>query len=148
MLEELLKQTNTFIFVKDKKLRYIYCTENFAEAIGVDSPVQIVGKTDYELFTDSIADVYRQGDLNIFKGMHYRNRKELFPYRGQDKQLEVLVSKNKRCYSDGFPSGLVGSFVDITDIEICTAPTLNFRFDARTKRYYFPHSINGILPAS
>ena len=43
MLHELIEQTNLNVFGKDKKSRYTFCNDKFAEAAGVDSPSNIVG---------------------------------------------------------------------------------------------------------
>ena len=56
-----------YLAAKDKNLKYLYCNENVACGLGLDSPQQIVGKTDYDLFTDDIAEMYRSGDSLVLK---------------------------------------------------------------------------------
>ncbi|MBU0743816.1 MAG: PAS domain-containing protein [Gammaproteobacteria bacterium] len=38
-----------YIFGKDKSGKFIFCNEPFAEVVGVDSPADVIGKTDSQL---------------------------------------------------------------------------------------------------
>ena len=49
MIEQVLKQANMYVWAKDKSYRYIFCSEKYAEAAGIDSPAQIIGKSDDQL---------------------------------------------------------------------------------------------------
>ena len=62
MKENILDKLNLYIWAKDKNYRYLYCNEHYAMAAGLDSPGQIVGKSDEELHWRKYADFFRAGE--------------------------------------------------------------------------------------
>ena len=65
---DFLRNTSDFIFVKDLNLIYLDASQAFAELVGLRSPDELVGRTDYELFSDrELADRYVQDDLRVIK---------------------------------------------------------------------------------
>jgi len=53
------------VFWKDRDLVYIGCNQAFAEDAGLDSPEQIIGKTDYDLPWTDQAESYRSDDAQV-----------------------------------------------------------------------------------
>ena len=65
---DFLRNTTDFIFVKDLNLIYLDASQAFVELVGRSSPDELVGKTDYELFSDrALADRYVQDDRRVIE---------------------------------------------------------------------------------
>ncbi|MDO5572862.1 MAG: PAS domain-containing protein [bacterium] len=68
VLAAIMKSTADLSFVKDSNYRYLCCSRPFARMVGLNHESEVVGKTDYELFSDkAIADKYRKDDSDLFK---------------------------------------------------------------------------------
>ncbi len=66
LLQLVLDNIPHLIFWKDRNSVYQGCNQNFARVAGVDSPEDIIGKTDYDLaWTDAEANQYRQYDREV-----------------------------------------------------------------------------------
>lgn len=113
--DDIIKSTNIFLAAKDKNLKYLYCNENVACGLGLDSPKQIVGKTDYELFPDDLAKTYRSGDEYVLKGNVLINAREIQPQ--VNKVIKILVTKNQLKNKSGDMLGVVISFIDASNIK-------------------------------
>ena len=59
---DLLGQPSDRVALKDDQLVYRACSMAFAQSIGVDSPEQVIGKTDFDLFSPAIARDQRKLD--------------------------------------------------------------------------------------
>ncbi len=56
VLKNIIDQTPGNLYWKDKEGRYLGCNTNFAKVAGLTSPMEIVGKTDQELFLKQIGE--------------------------------------------------------------------------------------------
>lgn len=110
MPQEILTQ-KTYVFAKDVNSCYLFCNEYLAEIAGLDSPAQIVGKTDAQLCWHKNAIFFRKGDLITM------NREGWFNVR--EKQLrqcglvDILISKYPLLDKDGKCIGVIGSYIDV-----------------------------------
>jgi PAS domain-containing protein len=112
----ILKNLNLFIFAKDKKFRYLYCNEIFAEVAGLDSPSQIQNKTDNDLFWHKQADFFNAGDRLVLSGGTFVNTLET---QLQPKKIaRILTTKTLLKSQSGKLLGLVGSYIDVSDYTI------------------------------
>jgi len=105
-----------FIFWKDRAGTYIGCNKNFAKAVGVGTPANIIGKTDYDLsFNDEEAAYYVDCDRRVMETdtpmLHI-----LEPQTQADGK-EVWLDTNKVPIHDttGQVVGILGSYEDITE---------------------------------
>jgi len=130
--EDIIKSANIFICAKDKDLKYIYCNENVANSLGLDSPKQIIGQTDYDLFNTELAHTYRMGDVHVSKGGTLLNVKEIHPHL--NSSIEILTNKNQLKNNAGDFSGVVVSFVNITGLTWTLHSDL--LFDQKNNRYH------------
>jgi DNA-binding CsgD family transcriptional regulator len=103
-----------FSWEKDKNLRYIRCSESYAEAAGLDSPGAIVGKTDFQMPWRKLADLFREGDQAILDGRAphriFSQEKEISVYG----PLDILVSERPLLNAAGERVGVTGHFQNIT----------------------------------
>ncbi len=110
MLEE-KEEKRIFIFAKDKNGKFLFCNENHAEIAELDSPGQIIGKTDYNLFWRKNADHCCHGDRLTMKGENWVNATEkLTRYDGT---FDICISKYKLLDEKNNCIGVVGSYYDI-----------------------------------
>ena len=65
----LLEYSGIYVFCKDKYSRFIYCNEKFAEVANLDSPQQIVGKSDKQLIWRQTASEYQKDDNVVLNGI-------------------------------------------------------------------------------
>lgn len=136
MTEQLLNQLNLYIWAKDKNYKYLYCNEYYAAAAGLDSPHQIIGKTDDQLPWRHLADFFRAGDYGVLQGNFRNSVPEVSDTVNNVK--DILVSENQLLNQEGKCIGLVGSFIDITGKRII--PKMG-HYDPVNKRYYLGEDV-------
>lgn len=131
MKEMVLDQLNLYIWAKDKNYRYIYCNENYAKAAGIESPHQIIGKTDEQMPWSHLTDYFRAGDYGVLQGVNRINSVEVSDTIDNVKDTLVtenqLLDKNDKCI------GIIGSLIDITGKQLIKKAGY---FDAFSNRYY------------
>lgn len=115
-IKDIIKSTNIYLSAKDKNLKYTFCNENLACLLNLDSPEQIVGKTDYELYESYIASAYRSGDMEVLKGRALVNVREIHPH--MNKAIKILTTKNQLKNKNGDFVGIIVSFIDITQRQV------------------------------
>jgi hypothetical protein len=131
MLEKVLTDLSLYIFAKDKNLKYLFCNENLAEAAGLDSPSQIIGKTDCDIFWKKHADFYRRGDAKAITGETRVNIPEI---QSQPKGIaNILVTKTQLMDSNENCVGVIGSYFDITGYLLTKKEG---KFDLDKQRFY------------
>ncbi|MCX7124184.1 MAG: LuxR C-terminal-related transcriptional regulator [Gammaproteobacteria bacterium] len=118
MIENIINaNTKAFIFAKDKDSRYLFCNEATAEAAGLDSPSQIVGLTDIDLFWHKYADLYQRNETSALLGKIFINEQVPWTHIKKDKAT-ILTSYSILPDKHGYPAGLIGNSVDITGYTI------------------------------
>lgn len=124
-------QPNICIGLKDRHFRYAYCNENFAEFTGL-SPTSIVGKTDFDLFEDNYANIYRRGDIATLRGNPLLNQYEVI-HSEERKITTVLTTKNVLEYDNKLST--IFSFIDLGSIVQTQKNTATFAY-IETKNIY------------
>ncbi len=107
-----------YVFWKDINSVYLGCNKNFAELIGLDSPENIVGKTDHDIQWQTPGDsveTFQQGDQYTLLGNPITNQEEILVLPS-GKSLITLVSKLP-IMDNGKAVGIVGYFTDITEMK-------------------------------
>lgn len=66
-LREIMRNSEDYFFVKDTELVYHGSSVVFARLAGLDSPAQLVGKNDRDLFPRDIAEKYRADDRAVLE---------------------------------------------------------------------------------
>jgi PAS domain S-box-containing protein len=111
VLRSVLDATSDFIFMKDLDGRYLTFNRSIAETLEMP-PEDIVGKTDYELFPQDVADCFKREDAEtIAKGSPcvYENEVLL-----QGRRLCLQTVKSLCRDANGEVIGVVGISRDIT----------------------------------
>lgn len=115
MLLNVIRSSPGFIYWKNIDSVYLGCNNNFARVAGLDSPEEIIGKTDYDLaWGKTEADSFREGDRRVMQGHSLNNFEE--PQLQADGNL-VTVLANKVPLSDkqGKITGVIGVYANITE---------------------------------
>lgn len=103
------------IFWKDRESRILGCNKKFAEDAGVGSPVDLVGKTDFDFYPKAVADAYRADDLEVINsGVAKIGIEEplLLP-TGETSWVET--NKVPLRNSSGEIIGVLGNYRDVTE---------------------------------
>ena len=101
-------------FVKNTEYIYIAASENFAKSLGKMSAEEVVGKTDYELFEQHLAEKHRKEDMEL---LELGNAKEniLEEYQSTEGQIRYdCISKYCLKDKNGEHIGIYGIQHDVT----------------------------------
>ncbi len=113
LLEEILRSLPDMVFAKDAQGVYIAANPPFAEFVG-KTVEQIVGKTDYELFSKEVADFFRVQDAKAQELGTKRTNEEWVDYPdGRRILLETVKTPMK--LPDGSSGGLLGLSRNVTE---------------------------------
>ena len=118
LLREIISSVPHAIFWKDENSVYQGCNIQFARAVGLESPDDVVGRTDFDLHTDrEFAERYRATDREVLANPGAPLQFEE-PNRRKDGTLQtVLGSKIALCDASGRVNGVLGVFTDITSMK-------------------------------
>lgn len=100
------------ILVKDLHSTYISCNESYAADLGLE-PDAIAGKTDFDFFSDELAQRYRADDARVMATGEAISIEE--PYQKGDNRFWIHTAKSPMRDSSGKISGVVAIFHDITE---------------------------------
>ncbi|MBV6627592.1 MAG: AAA family ATPase [Rivularia sp. (in: Bacteria)] len=112
LLNSLLQTIPDFFFAKDLQGRHILVNSNLAEFFG-KSIVEIIGKTDAELFPREIAESIMAKDRKIMTQGITDTFEEVVPTNGED--CTYLTVKTPLKDSQGITVGMIGITRNITD---------------------------------
>lgn len=116
MLQLVLDYIPQYVFWKDLDSVYLGCNRNFARAAGVETPQNIIGKTDYDLaWKKEEADFYLECDRRVMES----DTPELHIIESQlqasGKQAWLDTNKIPLHDKEGRVVGILGTFTDITE---------------------------------
>jgi len=114
--KSILKATRDFVFVKDRKLVYCGASDSFARLVGLESGEQVVGKNDFDLFPEELAEQYRTDDFAAMASEKpLKPKVEKLPeINGENRWAET--TKQRLVDSDGNVVGVYALSRDITRI--------------------------------
>jgi PAS domain S-box-containing protein len=102
------------VFWKDQKLVYLGCNRAFAEDAGVQSPEEIIGKTDFDMPWKAQAELYRADDLRVIEeGKPKLNYEE--PQTAPNGSMTWLRTSKIPVYQNGQVVAVLGMYEDITE---------------------------------
>ena len=111
--ESLLKSIPIPVFFKNTTGAYTGCNEAFSNVMGV-SDADIKGKTVMDLWPSEQAEIYHQNDLNLFATQKFQTY-EATVTDSKKRIRDVIYAKNVFYDENGHLSGIVGTFLDITE---------------------------------
>jgi PAS domain S-box-containing protein len=116
MLQLVMDNIPQSIFWKDRNSVFLGCNRNFARIVELSNPLEIIGKTDYDLTSKKEeADFFREWDARVMgtDTPEYHIIEPLRPAKG--KQLWLDTNKIPLHDSEGNVIGILGTFEDITE---------------------------------
>ena len=114
ILTSVIENISTPVFYKDKDLRFIDCNSAFSNFI-CKSKAEIIGKTVFEVFSSAQSKIYSESDARIManKGSQIYNN---IINNGNGVPRNVIISKRVFYNADNEVAGIVGTYIDVTDI--------------------------------
>ena len=114
IINALLSTMRTMFYVKDANLNYITANDIFLKNISLNSNYKVIGENDFTFFSSSEAKSNTKEDNEVlFTKQALINKEGYIP--GSRKKRWGLISKLPIHDSLGKISGIVGTFIDITE---------------------------------
>ncbi|MCC5915652.1 MAG: PAS domain S-box protein [Balneolaceae bacterium] len=114
LLRTIIDSSPDSIYVKDLQGRKVIANKVDCNYCGVDSEEELIGKSDFDLYPEEIANYTYQDDQRVFtNGESLLNREE-FVFGDEGDKIWLLTSKYPFYDQDGQITGLVGIGRDIT----------------------------------
>jgi PAS domain S-box-containing protein len=112
LLQDVINNATTHIYVKDTDGRYLLTNRQFRQVFSLTTD-QVIGHTDHEIFPKDIADTFRANDVTVLE----RNTPmEFEEYAPQTDGLRTHISvKFPLCDHSGNPYATCGISSDITE---------------------------------
>jgi PAS domain S-box-containing protein len=111
-LQQVLDNSTSIVFAKDRGGRYLFVNREFERATGRDGS-QVLGRTDEEVFPPEIAARFRNNDLRVLEGKQSIEFEEVADFG--DGKRTFLASKFPLLDSAGVAYAVCGMATDITD---------------------------------
>ena len=154
IIEGIINAIPVRVFWKDKNLFYLGCNAAFARDAGFADPKDIIGKDDYQMAWRAQADLYRDDDRQVIESGCAKLLVEEPQTNPQGNSFTLLTSKIPLRDSQGEISGVLGSYLDITDRKLAEEKIIKAKrewedtFDAITELISIHDSDGRIIRAN
>ena len=102
------------VFWKDRNLVYLGCNTEFAMDAGFASPVDVIGRDDYQMAWRRQAELYRADDMAVLTSGEARLFIEEPQTTADGRTITLLTSKVPLRNAQGEITGVLGTYLDIT----------------------------------
>ena len=113
LFDSIINTSQDCVFWKDKDRRFIGVNQAFLDFYGFESEDVLIGKNDEDMGWHSDPEPFKQDELRVLSGKSTYKVQGKCIIKGQER--DIIASK-RPLYKDGEIVGLVGSFIDITDV--------------------------------
>jgi PAS domain S-box-containing protein len=121
MLRTLIDNIPDFMYVKDEKGRFVVANSYLAHSVGLETPDELLGKTDFDLFPRELANRFYEGEqMVISSGQPLLNHEETSVDSAGNK-IHFLTTKVPLRDSEGRVTGIVGVGRDVSDRKVAEA---------------------------
>ena len=118
MLQTILDNFPGLVFWKDRKSVYLGCNQSFASGAGLESPAEIVGKTDLEMpWASTEAINYLKDDLDVIESGKGRLHIAETQHQTEGQVIWLNTSKLPLCNPLGEIIGVIGVSHDISKLK-------------------------------
>jgi two-component system cell cycle sensor histidine kinase/response regulator CckA len=131
ILEGILDAMPVRVFWKDKNLVYLGCNAIFARDAGFADPKDLIGKDDYQMGWRDQADAYRADDREVIESGHAKLLKEEPQTTPEGNTITLLTSKLPLRGTDGEITGILGTYMEITERKRAEAALLESENELR-----------------
>ncbi|WP_420601264.1 PAS domain-containing protein [Flagellimonas sp.] len=104
------------VFVKDLDSRKILVNKSECDYLGT-TPENLIGKTDFDLYDQEIAQISRDEDLEVMRTLKPMLGRETINVRKDGRSTNFLTSKIPLLDTEGKAYGLIGMSMDITNLK-------------------------------
>lgn len=113
LFDSIINTSQDCVFWKDAKRRFLGVNQAFLDFYGFKSADELIGKTDEDMGWHSDPEPFKQDELLVLGGRSTYKVQGKCIVRGEER--DIIASK-RPLYDGNKVVGLVGSFVDITDV--------------------------------
>ena len=113
LFHRIINTSQDCVFWKDKDRRFLGVNQAFLDYYGFDSMKVLLGKTDEDMGWHSDPEPFKQDELRVLSGESTYKVQGKCIIRGEERDI---VASKRPLYEDDRIVGLVGSFVDVTDV--------------------------------
>ena len=161
LLQDVINNSTTVIYVKDTEGRYLLTNRLFEQIFHLTTD-QIVGHTDHEIFPKDIADAFRANDVTVLERNTPVEFEEYVPY--SDGLRTSATVKFPLCDHSGKPYATCGISTDITKrkrvehtlrtreqqlgLALDSAEVGTWNWDLHTDQIYWSSQVDGFLGLS
>ncbi len=118
ILEGIINAIPVRVFWKDKNLSYLGCNAVFARDAGFMDPNELIGKDDFQMGWRDQAELYRSDDREVIESGRPKMNIEEPQTTPEGNTIILLSSKIPLRNSIGEISGILGTYIDITERKI------------------------------
>jgi len=113
LFESIINTSQDCVFWKDKDRRFVGVNQAFLDFYGFESADILIGKNDEDMGWHTDPQPFKQDELDVLKGKSTYKVQGKCIIKGEER--DIIASKSP-LYEGEKIIGLVGSFVDITDV--------------------------------
>jgi len=161
LLQDVINNATTYIYVKDTDGRYLLSNRQFRQVFSLTTD-QIIGHTDHEIFPKDIADTFRANDVTVLERNTPMEFEEYAPH--SDGPRTHISVKFPLCDHTGRPYATCGISSDITErmriehrlrtleeqrrLALTPAEVGTWNWDLQTGRFLWSSQVDRILGLS
>lgn len=113
LFDSIINTSQDCVFWKDKDRRFLGVNQAFLDFYGFESEEVLIGKNDEDMGWHNDPEPYKQDELRVLSG------ESTYKVHGKcmvgEEERDIIASK-RPLYENGEIVGLVGSFIDITEL--------------------------------
>ena len=113
LFDSIINTSQDCVFWKDSERRFLGVNQAFLDFYGFESASVLIGKTDEDMGWHNDPEPYKQDELRVLSGRTTYKVHGKCVVRGEER--DIIASK-RPLYEGDKIVGLVGSFIDITDV--------------------------------
>ena len=115
VIEGILNAIPARVFWKDQNLVYLGCNKLFSQDAGFAEPKDLIGKDDYQMGWHDQAELYRKDDREVIESGDSKLLIEEPQTTPEGNTITLLTSKTPLRSAKGEITGMLGTYMDITD---------------------------------
>ena len=113
LFDSIINTSQDCVFWKDSERRFLGVNQAFLDYYGFDSEDVLIGKTDEDMGWHSDPEPFMQDELRVLSGHSTYKVQGKCMIRGEERDI---VASKRPLYDGDRIVGLVGSFIDVTDV--------------------------------
>jgi diguanylate cyclase (GGDEF)-like protein/PAS domain S-box-containing protein len=133
MLRAVMASLPDLIYVKDANSRFLFANQGTAEVMGAQSGAELVGKTDFDYYPESLATGFFQDDQKVIQSGEALVSRDEHVREADGRIRYILTTKVPLRAPDGLTVGVIGIGRNITALKETEAALMRAREDLHFK---------------